>query len=160
MGIIDPAANHVKEVYRNGKVQALLSPSDEKPQAKSTCERVQNERHHWEATMCCWKAKHLITEYLVKGSTGLYQTINTSQPQTQEAVVDGLHQNNLRQDEDRIPDVAAEMTGHLAVDVRDKTRPRADSTGGLKLVWRYGPEHDNPVLWPRVVLTGQGLVKR
>lgn len=42
------------------------------------------------------------------------QTINTSQPQTQEAVVDALHENNLRDDEDRIPDVAAEMTAHLA----------------------------------------------
>lgn len=51
------------------------------------------------------------------------QTINTSQPQTQEAVVDALHENNLRDDEDRIPDVAAEMTAHLAGEEGDNTRP-------------------------------------
>lgn len=48
------------------------------------------------------------------------QTINASQPQTQEAVVDALHENNLGDDEDWIPDVAAEMTAHLAGDERDK----------------------------------------
>lgn len=35
MGVIDPAADHVKEMHRHGEVQTLLSPSDEKPQAKS-----------------------------------------------------------------------------------------------------------------------------
>lgn len=48
------------------------------------------------------------------------QTINTSQPQTQEAVVDALHENNLGDDEDWIPDIAAEMTAHLAGDEGDK----------------------------------------
>lgn len=35
MGVIDPAADHVKEMHRHREVQTLLSPSDEKPQAKS-----------------------------------------------------------------------------------------------------------------------------
>lgn len=39
MGVIDPAADHVKEMHCYGEVQALLSPSDEKPQAKSTEKR-------------------------------------------------------------------------------------------------------------------------
>ena len=55
---------------------------------------------------------HLITEDLVQRSVGLYETIHSSQPQTQKAVVDALHQHNLGQDEDRVPDVAAEMTAH------------------------------------------------
>lgn len=87
MGVIDPAADHVKEMHRHGKVQTLLSPSDEKPQAKSTeketrnqefrpqmadkcleqnnvninspCERIQNECHHRQATLSCRKAKNL-----------------------------------------------------------------------------------------------------
>lgn len=120
MGVIDPTADHVKEMHRHGEVQTLLSPSDEKPQAKSTCERIQNERHHRQATLCCWKSKNLVTEYLVEWSTGMDQTINTSQPQTQEAVVDALHENNLGDDEDWIPDIAAEMTAHLGGDEGDK----------------------------------------
>lgn len=39
MGVIDPAADHVEEMHCYGEVQALLSPSDEKPQAKSTEKR-------------------------------------------------------------------------------------------------------------------------
>lgn len=34
MSIIDPAANHMKEVHSNCEVQALLPSADEEPQAQ------------------------------------------------------------------------------------------------------------------------------
>lgn len=52
-----------------------------------------------------------ITEDLVEGATGVYESVHAGQPQAQEAVVDALHQQDLAQDQHRVPDVAAEV-GH------------------------------------------------
>lgn len=43
------------------------------------------------------------------------QTVHSGQPQAQEAVVDALHQQDLTHDEDWVPDVAAEVTGHVGL---------------------------------------------
>lgn len=55
---------------------------------------------------------YLIAEDLIQWSTTLHKAIHSSQPQAQEAVVDTLHQHNLTDDEDRVPDVTAEVAGH------------------------------------------------
>lgn len=52
VSIIDPAANHVEEMNCNCEVQALLPTTDEEPQTQSTCQRVQNEGHHREPSLC------------------------------------------------------------------------------------------------------------
>ena len=38
VGVVDPAANHVEEVDRDGEIQALLPSADKKPQAEGTGE--------------------------------------------------------------------------------------------------------------------------
>lgn len=58
---------------------------------------------------------YFIAEDLVQRPTSLHQTVHASQPQAQEAVVDALHQHNLRHNEDRVPDVATEVTGHCGL---------------------------------------------
>ena len=55
---------------------------------------------------------YTIAEDLIQGPIGVHQTVHSSQPQAQEAVVDALHQHNLTHNEDGVPDVAAEVTGH------------------------------------------------
>ena len=57
---------------------------------------------------------HFIAEDLVQWSTSWHQTVHSGQPQAQEAVVDALHQHNLAHDENWVPDVATEVTGHFA----------------------------------------------
>lgn len=58
---------------------------------------------------------YVIAEDLVQWPTSLHQTVHSSQPQAQKAVVDALHQHNLTHNEDRVPDVATKVTGHCGV---------------------------------------------
>lgn len=41
------------------------------------------------------------------------KAVYSSKPQAQKAVVDALHQHNLTDDEDWVPDVAPKVAGHL-----------------------------------------------
>lgn len=58
---------------------------------------------------------YFIAKDLVQWPISLHQTVHSCQPQAQEAVVDALHQHNLTDDEDWVPDVATEVTGHLGL---------------------------------------------
>lgn len=42
MSVVDPAANHVEEVYSDGEVQALLPPTDEEPQTEGAAGTVRH----------------------------------------------------------------------------------------------------------------------
>lgn len=115
MRIVDPAADHMEEVHGDCEVQALFPSTDEEPQAEGAGKRVQDERHHGEPALQCCKTKNFIAKDLVQRPAGLYQAVHSSQPQAQEAVVDALHQRDLTHNEDRVPDVAAEVTGHCTL---------------------------------------------
>lgn len=102
----------MKEVHSDCEVQALFPSADEEPQTKGAGKRVQDECHHWKSALHGRKTKDFIAKNLVQWPTTLHEAVHSSQPQAQEAVVDALHQHNLAHDEDRVPDVAAEVAGH------------------------------------------------
>lgn len=111
MRVIDPAADHVEEVHGDCEVQALFPSTDEEPETESTGQRVQDEGHHWEPALQGSKTQDFVAEHLVQWAATLYESVHPGQPQAQEAVVDALHEHDLTHDEDRVPDVAAEV-GH------------------------------------------------
>lgn len=102
----------MEEVHSDCEVQALFPPADEEPQTQGTGKRVQDERHHGEPALQGGKAKGFIAEDLVQWPTTLHEAVYSSQPQAQEAVVYALHQYDLTHNEDWVPDVATEVTGH------------------------------------------------
>lgn len=71
-------------------------------------ERICDTKMHTHAYL----KTYLIAEDLVQWPTTLHKAVHSSQPQAQKAVVDALHQHDLAHDEDRVPDVATEMSGH------------------------------------------------
>lgn len=58
---------------------------------------------------------YVIAKHLVQWTTYLRQAVHSCQPQSQEAVVDALHEEDLAHDEDRVPDVTAEVTSHVGL---------------------------------------------
>ena len=82
---------------------------------------------------------YLIAEDLVQWPIGLHKTVHSSQPQTQETVVDALHQYYLRHNEDWVPDVAAEMTGHLRAASWDTGRPICLTVNSTSVFTRMQP---------------------
>lgn len=58
---------------------------------------------------------YFITEDLVQRPISLHQTVHSCQPQSQEAVVDALHQYYLTHNEHWVPDVATEVTCHCGL---------------------------------------------
>ena len=82
---------------------------------------------------------YFIAENLVKWPIDLNQTVHSSQPEAQEAVVDALHQHNLTHNQDRVPDVATEVAGH----------------GGLKVTVQ-APQDVNS--WSQLLPTGPSSV--
>lgn len=109
-------------MHSDGEVQALFPTADEEPQTKSAGKRIQDECHHWEPALHGCKPKNFITEDLIKWPTALHKAVHSSQPQTQKAVVDTLHQHYLTHNEDWVPDVAAEVAGHLSLKLRKQTQ--------------------------------------
>lgn len=78
------------------------------------------------------KPDHLIAENLVERSVGLHEAIDPREPQSEEAVVDALHQDNLRHNENWIPDVAAEVACHPEVLLDERM---AFSQRSCSLLW-------------------------
>lgn len=137
--IIDPAADHVEEVYGDGEVQALLPPADEEPQTKGTGKRVQDECHHREPALQWRKTERFIAKDLVQWPTTLHKAVDSSHPQAQEAVVDALHKHNLGHNEDWVPDVATEVAGHCWPTLHVQAQ-RMLTTGPDQLVHPVWPE--------------------
>lgn len=55
---------------------------------------------------------YLGVEHLVQRGTAAHQPVHQRQPQAQRAVIDCLHEDDLRQDQQRVPHVAAELARH------------------------------------------------
>lgn len=61
---------------------------------------------------------HFIAEDLVQWAMCWHKNVHSCQPQAEKAVVDALHQHNLQNDENRVPDVASEVATHCGLKVQ------------------------------------------
>lgn len=58
------------------------------------------------------RGPYLGVEHLVQRGAAAHQPVHQRQPQAQRAVIHGLHEDDLRQDQQRVPHVAAELARH------------------------------------------------
>lgn len=69
------------------------------------------------------RGPYLRLEHLVQRGAAAHQPVHQRQPQAQRAVIDGLHEDDLRQDQQWVPHVATELARHAGP--RDPATARA-----------------------------------
>lgn len=72
----------------------------------------QSTPHEAETQTAPSRGPYLGVEHLVQRGAAAHQPVHERQPQAQRAVIDGLHEDDLRQDQQRVPHVAAELARH------------------------------------------------
>lgn len=72
----------------------------------------QSTPHEAETPPAPARGPYLGVEHLVQRGAAAHQPVHQRQPQAQRAVIDGLHEDDLRQDQQRVPHVAAKLARH------------------------------------------------